>query len=134
MTDTAEYWNDVKRHFRGLRPTYVCLKNLVCAYETKYETKKITNVTCRSCKEIIGKTPLLAKRLEDSERSRRNSIKESSGYKLTSQIKFGKYKQLRKTIQWIIDNDNRYFQWLVGVIVVHPELDKFIIKKTTNND
>ncbi|MGJ1414107.1 hypothetical protein ACR786_06405 [Sphingobacterium multivorum] len=134
MTDTAEYWNDVRTHFSGYRPTYTCLVNLECKYEHKYETKRISSVTCRSCLEIISKTSELSKRLEESLRKRKeseeNSRKKKKGFKLSSRISFGKYKYQNKTIQWIIDNDKRYFRWMLNqnVILTHPEVDEYFNK------
>lgn len=140
MTDTAEYWNDVRQHFSRYRPTYTCLVNLECKYEHKYETKHISSVTCRSCLEIIYKTPELSKRLEASLNQRKENEektrKKKRGFKLTSRISFGKYKFQNKTIQWIIDNDRRYFSWMINqkVILTHPDVDDYFTQNKSNED
>lgn len=130
MTDTAEYWNDIKR--RSFTPTYYCLQGIDCGYSHKYETTKIHNVSCRGCLEIISKDCELSEKRQNAilsqKRKQEHARRKKKGYKLQSIIKFGKYKGYQRTLQWVIDNDNSYFRWMQGKVLFHPEVDVFINK------
>ena len=62
-------------------------------------------------------------------RERKKGIERSKkhGYQLSSVIKIGKYKGKSKTIQWIIQNDKSYWNWLLNnnVLLLHPEVTEF---------
>ena len=61
------------------------------------------------------------------ERKREKKRANKHGFKLTSQINFGKHKGI-KTIQWIIDNDKSYWTWLTNnaILLLHPEVNQYL--------
>jgi len=71
------------------------------------------------------------KKLKIRQREAKKAIKKAKnkGFKLNSTITIGKYKGL-KTIQWIIDNDKSYWNWLVqnNVLLLHPEIKSLLNK------
>lgn len=128
MTDTAEYWNDVKRS--SFTPSYTHLNGLVCGHFHKYDTDKLANVNCKGCLDIIFKDESLKLKyttaVELQDKKRELSRRKKKGHKLSSIIKFGKYKGHQKTLQWVIDNDKSYFRWMQGKVLFHPEVDIII--------
>lgn len=132
MTDTAEYWNDVKRG--GFRLTITHYEGFECGHYHKYESKKLTHVTCNACLLMISNDPDLSekKQIEDQKSLIRiqNERRKKRGYKLKSTLKFGKYKGTGKTLQWVIDNDKSYFKWMQDKVLFHPEVDVFLIPET----
>lgn len=136
MTDTAEYWNDVKSNlYRMPKHVYVHYKGFECGHYHVDESRKLLKVDCPACLDMITKDCDLNLNLEQQRKqqsdSRERQMKINKGYKLSSHIKFGKYKLLGKTIRWVIENDSRYFKWMLEqrVILLHPEVDEFL---TTN--
>ena len=64
------------------------------------------------------------------ERKKERKKAKSKGFKLNSNINFGKYKGI-KTIQQIIDNDISYWNWLqLNVkMLLHPEINEYLTNK-----
>ena len=131
LSDTAEYWNDVKK--QKLYEGYKCfthLKNIDCGHNHKIESDEYDDIDCYACKKIIDTDVELKNRLISNNGKRQkkayNKRKKKKGYKLKSIIKFGKYKGHQKTIQWIIKNDTSYFEWLKGKILLNKEVDNYI--------
>lgn len=58
MTDTAEYWNDIKDHFRNRssKRVFIHYKGLNCGHFHVKETIKMKDVDCYACKELIKKS------------------------------------------------------------------------------
>tara|TARA_R110000868_G_scaffold14426_4_gene67188 strand:+ start:14156 stop:14533 length:378 start_codon:yes stop_codon:yes gene_type:complete len=122
LPDTAEYWQDVKKHFNTNKHVFTHIKGKDCGHFHVMESKELDEIDCHACKKIIESEPELKLYLEKNNGARYLVHRKKKGFKLSSVIKFGKYKC--KTVQWIIDNDPSYFKWLKDKILLHPELDK----------
>lgn len=70
LTDTTEYWWDVKNHFENKRPAFTHIKGYDCGHFHVHETKKLTQVDCYACLKHIENTPELKQRLEQSKQSK----------------------------------------------------------------
>lgn len=53
MTDTAEYWNDVKRNHPHVGPNYFHVPGAACGHRHLFEAKKLGDVNCRACLKLI---------------------------------------------------------------------------------
>ena len=54
MTDTAEYWWDVKQNKSWVgRTTFYHIPNALCGHKHYHEAKKLGNVNCYACLELI---------------------------------------------------------------------------------
>ena len=120
LSDTAEYWQDVKK---GSSSKYVFthIKGKDCGHYHVAESKELDEIDCHSCKKIIESDEELKSQLEKNNGARYKNHRKKKGFKLLSEIRFGKYKG--KTLQWIIDNDINYFNWVKDKILLHPEVD-----------
>jgi len=87
MTDTAEYWADVKRNYPYVGPDYYHIPNIDCGHRHLYEAKRLGDVNCRSCLKLIeeGLSHNLpeGKTISKYERKRLNAIKQL-------ELKFGR--------------------------------------------
>lgn len=54
LSDTAEYWNDVKSSFGRFKPIYTHAKNCQCGHYHVAETKMYREVDCNACKKVIA--------------------------------------------------------------------------------
>jgi hypothetical protein len=52
LSDTAEYWQDVKRPYSG--PDYYHVPGFPCGHKHLFEAKYIDEVNCRACKKAIA--------------------------------------------------------------------------------
>ena len=72
-----------------------------------------------------------AKKIKIRARERKKEAKraKNKGFKLSTFITIGKYKGCQKTIQWIIDNDSSYWNWLIAnnVLLLHPEVNEYFL-------
>jgi len=119
LPDGAEYWNDVKKPSNKHIFTHV--KGLDCGHFHVTESNELNEIDCHACKKLIENDLELKSRLEKNNGKRYDNHRRRKGFEASSTIRFGKYKT--KTIQWIIDNDMEYFNWLKGKILLHPDLD-----------
>lgn len=102
----------------------------------------VEEIDCPSCKYILNKNPEFKNKMVADyeptrlrkERNRKMNDKkkakkraEKRGYKLANHFKFGKYNKQGKSVQWVIENDRGYYQWLVSsnVVLFHPEVELF---------
>jgi hypothetical protein len=53
LTDTTEYWWDVKRNHPYTGPDYSHIPGYDCGHRHLYEAKKLGDVNCKSCLEAI---------------------------------------------------------------------------------
>ena len=53
MSDTAEYWNDVKSNYPYSGPNYYHIPNVDCGHRHLYEAKKLGDINCHSCLKLI---------------------------------------------------------------------------------
>lgn len=136
MTDTADYWNDIKRRGSNFTPTHI--KGFECGIYQINTTSNLYHVDCHACNEYINTSSELTKQREIDkikwERSLEIGRRKKKGYKLSSHLKFGKYKGSNKPLSWIIENDKSYFAWMQGKVLFHPEVDKFIKLATEVNN
>lgn len=51
MSDTAEYWNDIKRPYTG--PDYYHIPGAECGHRHLYEAKYIDQVNCKGCLQLL---------------------------------------------------------------------------------
>jgi ribosomal protein S27E len=122
LSDTAEYWQDVKKPSNKYVFTHI--KGKDCGHFHVSESNELNEIDCHACKKIIEADQELKDQLKQNNGKRYLNHRKKVGFNLLSTIKFGKYKG--QTIQWIINNDLNYFRWLKDKIVLHPELDKYI--------
>lgn len=125
MTDTAEYWNDVKGNWRH-KTVFIHIKGFDCGHYHVQESKKLDQVDCYACLKHIDDDPELKDQLQKIKDNREKQHRINKGYKLKSIIKFGKYRGKNTTLIWIIENDLGYFKWMIGKILFHPEVDKYL--------
>ena len=119
LPDTAEYWWDVKKP-RDTK-VFIHAPGLECGHKHHVESKELREIDCYACKELLEKDLELKARLEQNNGRRYLQHRKKKGYTLSSIIRFGKYKG--RSIQWIINNDNNYFQWVKDKLLLHPEVD-----------
>jgi hypothetical protein len=53
LTDTAEYWNDLKEQRNRIHFSFTHLKRKDCGYYHKYETEKVGDVDCYACIKLF---------------------------------------------------------------------------------
>lgn len=53
-TDTAEYWNDVRRNYPYIGPNYFHIPNHDCGHRHLHIAKKLGDVNCKSCLKAIA--------------------------------------------------------------------------------
>lgn len=53
LTDTAEYWNDVKRHYLYMGREFYHIPKANCGHRHLHEAKKLGDVNCFSCLKLI---------------------------------------------------------------------------------
>ena len=70
MSDTAEYWWDIKSR-RSPKRVFVHLKEHNCGHFHLFEAKKIKDVDCYDCLKHIEQTPNLKARLDQSKKSQK---------------------------------------------------------------
>ena len=121
LPDTAEYWWDVKKSLN--KRVFVHIPGKACGHHHVIESKELNDIDCYACLKIIENDPELKLRLEKNNGARDLKYRKKKGFQLSSTIRFGKYKG--KTIQWIVDNDCNYFNWVKTKILLHPELDNY---------
>ena len=125
LPDTAEYWQDVKRGSN--KHIFTHIKGKDCGHFHVAESKELDEIDCHSCKKIIESDKELKSKLEKNNGKRYNGHKKKKGFQLLSTIKFGKYKG--QNLQWIIDNDVNYFNWVKSKFLLHPEVDALMKTK-----
>lgn len=56
LSDTAEYWNDVKGHYRGWFGVtgFWHAKGCQCGHFHKNETRYISEVDCKACLKVLA--------------------------------------------------------------------------------
>ena len=128
LTDSAEYWRDVKN--KPIHHVFTCGKGIECGKSHKIESDELDKVDCRFCKRIIKNDDALKREFEKNNGKSLKKIEQQKrdmyGYKLNQSIKFGKFKG--KSIKWIIDNQQSYFNWLKDKITYHSEVEIYINK------
>ena len=70
LSDTAEYWFDVKSRRAYNGPKFIHLKGMECGHYHVAESNKLIDVDCHVCVRKINETPELKQRLEQSIKSR----------------------------------------------------------------
>jgi len=125
LSDTAEYWHDVKKPFYKF--TFTHIKGIDCGHSHRCESDELNDINCHACKNILENDQELKLKLESNNGKRYRKHRNKKGFNLNSYVKFGKYKG--KTIQWIIENDLNYFNWLSQKILTHTEVDEFLKRK-----
>lgn len=126
LSDTAEYWQDVKKGSNKYVFTHI--KGKDCGHFHVAESKELNEIDCHACKKIIENDAELKSQLENNNGLRYKNHRKKKGFQLLSQIRFGKYKG--KNLQFIIDNDLNYFNWVKDKLLLHPEVDVLIETKT----
>jgi ribosomal protein S27E len=126
LPDTAEYWQDVNRPSN--KHVFTHIKGKDCGHFHVTESKELSEIDCHACKKIIENDAELKSQFEKNNGKRYNDHRKKKGFKLLSTIKFGKYKC--QTLQWIIDNDINYFNWVKDKLLFHPEVDALMETKT----
>jgi len=121
LPDTAEYWWDVKKHFE--KKVFTHAPGLMCGHFHVTESKELQDIDCYACKKLIEQDVELKTKLEQNNGARYLTHRKKKGFQLSSIIKFGKHKG--KTLQWIVDNDKHYFNWVKTKVLLHPELDNY---------
>lgn len=53
LSDTAEYWQDVKRNYPYMGPNYYCIKDVDCGHKHHFESEYLNDINCRGCKKLI---------------------------------------------------------------------------------
>ena len=53
LTDTAEYWQDVKKNYPYVGPNFHHIPNADCGHRHLFEAKRLGNVNCYACLELI---------------------------------------------------------------------------------
>lgn len=53
LTDTAEYWQDVKNNYPYTGQDFYHIPNANCGHRHLYEAKKLGDVNCYSCLKLI---------------------------------------------------------------------------------
>jgi len=128
LTDTAEYWQDVKN--RPIKHIFTHIKGKDCGHYHVAESDELNSIDCFACKKIIEEDIELKAQLESNNGKRQKKYevrrKEKKGYKLDSIIKFGKFKGQNKSIEWLINNEPSYFNWLEDKILLHSEVDRYL--------
>ena len=78
-TDTAEYWQDVKRNYPYCGPNYFHIPNYDCGHRHLYIAEKLGDVNCNSCLKAIAEgvehSLLEGKTISRSEKNRLAAIK-----------------------------------------------------------
>lgn len=54
LTDTSEYWNDIKRNNSYTGRDFYHIPNANCGHKHKYEAKKLGDVNCFECLKLIA--------------------------------------------------------------------------------
>ena len=128
LTDTAEYWQDVKRPSN--KRVFVHIKGADCGHYHVAESDELNSIDCFACLKLVKADEILKNRLEQNNGKRKRRYeakrKRKKGYKLDSIIKFGKYKGQNKSIEWIIRNDKSYFNWLEDKLLLNSEVDLYL--------
>ena len=119
LPGTAEYWQDIKAPSNKRIFTHV--KGKDCGHFHVCESTELSEIDCFACKKIIENNETLKSQLEKNNGKRHKEHRKKVGFRLSSIIKFGKYKG--QTLQDIITKDLKYFNWLKDKIVLHPEID-----------
>ena len=86
LTDTAEYWQDVKRNYPYVGPQFYHIPNADCGHRHLNEAKKLGDVNCRSCLKLIkdgydhkledGKTDFKSKGQKKRDRAIKRQLEE----------------------------------------------------------
>lgn len=81
MTDTAEYWNDIKSHSNKIQIQFYHIPNVECGHHHYHDAKRLGDVNCYSCLKLI-KSGLIhnlpeGKTISKSERKRLAIVKEA---------------------------------------------------------
>lgn len=130
LSDTAEYWQDVKS--RRNKHIFTHIKGVECGHFHAAHSNELNDIDCYACKKLIEADEALKKRLEanngNAVRKWENKKKKKRGYKLETTIKFGKFNG-KKTIKELIDGERSYFNWLQDKILLHPEVDEYLVVK-----
>lgn len=128
LSDTAEYWQDVKR--RDYKHVFTHIKGKECGHYHVAESDELIDIDCFACKKLIESDDTLKNTLKanNGKRHRKWEAKQKrkKGYKLDSIIKFGKFKGQNKSIEWLINNEPSYFNWLEDKILLHSEVDRYL--------
>jgi len=53
LTDTAEYWHDVKSHYPYMGREFYHIPNTNCGHRHLHEAKRIDDVNCFACLQLI---------------------------------------------------------------------------------
>jgi len=79
LSDTAEYWQDVKSHFQNKRQPFVHIKGFDCGHYHVVDTNKLHHVDCYACRKHIDSNDELIKLMKQQEKqdeqNRINKIK-----------------------------------------------------------
>lgn len=54
MSDTAEYWRDIKSNSSYLGPDYFHIPDAKCGYRHLFVAKKLGDVNCKGCLKLIA--------------------------------------------------------------------------------
>jgi ribosomal protein S27E len=119
LPDTAEYWWDVKKQIN--KHVFTHIKNQDCGHFHVTESDELSEIDCHACKRILESNQELKLQLEKNNGKRYNNHRKKKGFTSESVIRFGKYKG--QTLQWIIDNDFNYFNWVKDKLLLHPKYE-----------
>ena len=53
LSDTAEYWWDVKAHYNRNVPNYYHIPGYKCGHHHYFEAKYVDEVNCKACKKAL---------------------------------------------------------------------------------
>lgn len=53
LSDTAEYWQDVKRNYPYTGPNYFHIPNAECGHRHYHLAKRLGDVNCKACLKLI---------------------------------------------------------------------------------
>jgi len=131
LSDTAEYWQDVKA-FKGWFPKhkFIHIKGVKCGHYHVIESNELDEIDCKACKKIIESDEELKQKLTLNNGKRlkkiKSKLKNKKGYKLDSIIKFGKFKGSDFSVKYLIHNEINYFNWFKTKFLLHTEVDRYI--------
>ena len=125
LTDTKEYWDDVKSSFN--KRIFTHIKGIDCGHYHVAHSDELQDIDCFACKKIIDNDDALKQKLLNNNGKAHQKYANKKGYKLDSIIKFGKFKG-QLTIRQLIDQQPSYFKWLKDKLLVHIEVDNYLVK------
>lgn len=77
MSDTAEYWWDIKSNYPYAGPNYWHIPDAVCGHRHLFEAQKLGDVNCINCLKLIkeGYIHNLPEGITESKTARKKRLK-----------------------------------------------------------